>query len=64
MHEDECPNGHSRWQHQVLGASQTMPTVDGRMTLGQWQRILAVELDADKALQIDSRKVDVQVMGI
>ena len=34
------------------------------MTLGQWQRILAAELDADKALQIDSRKVDVQVMGI
>ena len=64
MHEDECPNGHSHCQHMVLGASQTIPIVDGRMTLGQWQRIFAVELDADKALQIDSRQVDVQVMGI
>ncbi len=64
MHEDECPNGHSHCQHLVLGASQTIPIVDGRMTLGQWQRIFAVELDADKALQLDSRQVDVQVMGI
>ncbi len=64
MREDECPNGHSRCQHLVLAASRTMPVVDGQMTLGQWQRIFAVERDADKALQIDSRQVDVQVMGI
>ncbi|MDD9994148.1 MAG: secondary thiamine-phosphate synthase enzyme YjbQ [Dehalococcoidia bacterium] len=64
MHEGECPNGHSHCQHLVLGTSQTIPIVDGRMTLGQWQRIFALELDADKALQIDTRQVDVQVMGI
>lgn len=64
MHQDEFPNGHSHCQHLVLGASQTIPIVDGRMTLGRWQRVFAGELDADKALQIDSRQIDVQVMGI
>ena len=35
VHEDECPNGHSRRQHLVLGASETVPVVEGRMGLGQ-----------------------------
>ena len=64
MHEDECPNGHSHCQHLILGGSETIPVVDGEMTLGKWQRIFAVELDSDKALQIDSRQVIVQVMGV
>ncbi len=64
MHEDECPNGHSHCQHLALGAPETVPVVDGRMALGRWQRVFAVELDADKTLQIDSRKVAVQVLGI
>ena len=63
-HVDECPNDHSHCQHLVLGTSQTIPIVDGRMTLGQWQRIFAIELDEDKASQIDSRQVDVQAMSI
>ena len=64
MHEDECPNGHSHCQHLILGGSETIPVVDGAMTLGKWQRIIAVELDSDKALQIDSRQVVVQIMGV
>ena len=64
MHEDECPNGHSHCQHLILGGSETIPVVDGEMTLGKWQRIFAVELDSDKALQIDSRQVVVQIMGV
>ena len=64
MHEDECPNGHSHCQHLILGASETVPIFEGELALGQWQRIFAVELDADKALQIDSRQVLVQIMGV
>lgn len=65
MHEDECPNGHSHCQHLVLGSSETIPVVDGEMALGQWQRVFLVELDGEKALQLeDGRQVLVQVMGV
>ncbi|MBM3948023.1 MAG: YjbQ family protein [SAR202 cluster bacterium] len=65
MHEDECPNGHSHCQHLVLGSSETIPVVDGEMALGQWQRVFLVELDGEKALQLeDGRQVLVQVMGM
>ncbi len=60
MHEDECPNGHSHCQHLVLGTSETIPVIDGSITLGQWQRIFIVELDAEAV----GRKVLVQVMGV
>ena len=59
MHEDECPNGHSHCQHLLLGASENVPLVDGKLTLGQFQRIFMVELDDQK----DFRQVLVQVMG-
>lgn len=64
MHEDECPNGHSHCQHLVLGTSETLPVVDGDMVLGQFQRVFAVELDAEKASQVDRRDVLVQIMGV
>ncbi len=60
MHEDECPNGHSHCQHLFLGASENIPVVDGRLTLGEFQRIFMVELDDQK----DQRTILVQVMGI
>ena len=59
MHEDECPNGHSHCQHLLLGASENVPLVDGKMTLGEFQRIFMVELDDQK----DFRQILVQVMG-
>ena len=63
MHEDECANGHSHCQHLVLGSSETVPVVDGRLPLGEFQRIFLVELDAEKASQVDHREVLVQIMG-
>jgi secondary thiamine-phosphate synthase enzyme len=60
MLEDECPNGHSHCQHLVLGSSETIPVIDGALPLGQWQRIFAVELDAQKS----EREILVQVMGV
>jgi secondary thiamine-phosphate synthase enzyme len=59
MHEGECPNGHAHCQHLLLGTSETMPVMDGRIVLGQWQSVFLVELDEPK-----TRKVAVQVSGI
>ncbi len=64
MHEDECPNGHSHCQHLTLGTSETLPVVEGKMVLGEFQRVFAVELDAQKASQVSYRQVLVQVMGV
>ena len=63
MHEDECPNGHSHCQHLILGSSESIPLVEGVMTLGEWQRIFMVELDGEKATQVGNRKGVVQILG-
>lgn len=63
MHDDELPNGHSHCQHLYLGSSETVPVIDGKMPLGEWQRIFMVELDGGKASQVDYREVVVQVLG-
>ena len=60
MHEDECPNGHSHCQHLTLGASETIPIVDGEPAFGQWQRVFMVELDNEAG----RREILVQILGI
>ncbi len=55
---DEEPNGHSHCQHLFLGASETVPVVDGRAMFGQWQRLFLVELDHAR-----QREVVVQIIG-
>lgn len=59
MTEDESPNGHAHCQHLLLGASVTLPVVDGQLVLGQWQRLFLVELDRPRV-----RQYSIQVMGI
>jgi len=54
----EEPNGHSHCQHLFLGASETIPVIDGRPMLGQWQRVFLVELDHGR-----EREVVVQIIG-
>ncbi len=54
----EQPNGHSHCQGLVLPTSTTIPIVDGRPMLGQYQRIFLVELDCPRP-----RKVAMTVMG-
>jgi secondary thiamine-phosphate synthase enzyme len=54
----ECPNGHSHCQHLLLGASEAVPIVDGRLLVGQWQRIFLIELDRAR-----DREVVVQLVG-
>jgi len=59
MNEDECPNGHAHCQHLFLSTSETIPILEGRLALGQWQRIFLVELDRPKR-----RRVLVNVLGV
>ena len=63
MHDNECPNGHSHCQHLTLGSSESVPVIDGKMALGEWQRVFMVELDGEKAQQIGYREVVVQALG-
>ena len=58
MNEDECANGHAHCQHLFLSASETIPIVDGRLAMGQWQSIFLIELDHPRM-----RRVLVNVVG-
>jgi len=43
---EECLNGHSHVRQMLLGASsETIPLISGKLSLGQWQRVLFFELD-------------------
>ncbi|MBM3944813.1 MAG: YjbQ family protein [SAR202 cluster bacterium] len=59
MTQDECPNGHAHCQHWLLGSTEVIPIVAGKMSLGRWQRIFLVELDMPR-----ERELVVQVWGI
>lgn len=54
----DCLNGHSHCTHLLMRNSETVPIIDGKIMLGVWQRIFAIELDCCRP-----RKVLVQVMG-
>ena len=58
MNEDECANGHAHCQHLFLSASETIPVIDGRLAMGQWQSIFLIELDHPRL-----RRVLVNVVG-
>ncbi|MGB2694700.1 MAG: secondary thiamine-phosphate synthase enzyme YjbQ [Dehalococcoidia bacterium] len=59
MEEEECANGHAHCQHLFLSTSETLPIIEGKMPLGQWQRIFFVELDRAR-----QRRVLVNVVGL
>jgi len=56
--ENECVNGHSHCKAIRLPANVTLNLIDGRLQLGQWQRIMLIELD-----QARPRQVQVQIIG-
>lgn len=58
MTEDEVPNGHAHCQSLGLGASETIPVIDGELQLGNWQRVFLIELDHARR-----REVILQVLG-
>jgi secondary thiamine-phosphate synthase enzyme len=59
MHPDERPNGHAHCLQLLLGSSESVPIIDGRLALGEWQRLFLVELDGPRP----RREVLVQVVG-
>jgi secondary thiamine-phosphate synthase enzyme len=54
----ERPNAHSHCQHLLLGASESVPIVEGQLETGQWQRIFLIELDHAR-----DREVVVHLIG-
>lgn len=52
-------NGHSHLRAALLGASLTVPFVNGRLTLGTWQQIVYVDFD----IRPRRRELVVQVIG-
>jgi secondary thiamine-phosphate synthase enzyme len=50
LQEDEFINGHAHVRQMLVGSTTvTVPIVEGELVLGQWQRILFVELDQPRA---------------
>ena len=52
-------NGHSHVRASLIGPSLTVPFVDKVLTLGTWQQIVFLELDARNR----RRKIILQIMG-
>jgi secondary thiamine-phosphate synthase enzyme len=55
-HDD---NGHSHVRASLLGPSLTVPIVEGRPTLGQWQQIVLIDFD----IRPRTREIVVQLLG-
>ncbi|HEX4997823.1 MAG TPA: secondary thiamine-phosphate synthase enzyme YjbQ [Terriglobia bacterium] len=55
---DERPNGHAHCKAMFLRTSESLNIWDGRLQLGQWQRIFLVELDGAR-----KRAFSINVVG-
>jgi secondary thiamine-phosphate synthase enzyme len=55
---DERPNGHAHAKALLLRTAETLNVAHGRLQLGQWQRVLLVELDGPR-----EREVSLLAMG-
>ena len=53
-------NGHSHVQAALMGPSETIPVRDGRMLLGTWQQVVAINHDTGARKRI----VEVTVIGV
>jgi len=56
--QDECQNGHSHCLALHFPANLVLNIINGKMQLGQWQRIFLVELDKPR-----ERKIQLQIVG-
>ena len=54
----ERPNAHSHCQQLLLGASESVPIMNGELIFGQWQRIFLVEFDHGR-----DREVVIHLVG-
>ncbi len=48
MDPDESPNGDAHARALLLGASETLNVIEGRIELGRWQKVFFVELDGPR----------------
>jgi secondary thiamine-phosphate synthase enzyme len=55
---DECANGHAHCRACHLAANVAINLIDGKLQLGQWQRVLFVELDRAR-----ERRYQIMVVG-
>lgn len=58
MCDGECANGHAHCKAVILPISATLNLVNGKIQLGQWQQVFALELDRSR-----DRKINIQAMG-
>jgi secondary thiamine-phosphate synthase enzyme len=49
---DERSNGHAHCRTALLRTSESVPIVDGALTLGCWQRIFLVEFDGPRRREV------------
>lgn len=56
---DNRPNAHSHLLKYLMSTSETVVIRDGKLSLGQWQRIFFVELDGARK----KREVHLMIMG-
>lgn len=58
MCEDECANGHSHCKAMYLSPNVVLNLIKGELQLGQWQRVLYIELDCSK-----ERNIQIAALG-
>jgi secondary thiamine-phosphate synthase enzyme len=58
MCNDECANGHSHCKAIYLSPNVVLNFINGKLQLGQWQRILFIELDRPR-----ERDIQIAIMG-
>jgi secondary thiamine-phosphate synthase enzyme len=49
---DERVNGHAHCRAALLRTSESVPIVDGALTLGRWQRLFLVEFDGPRRREV------------
>jgi secondary thiamine-phosphate synthase enzyme len=49
---DERSNGHAHCRAALLRTSESVPIVDGALTLGRWQRVFLVEFDGPRRREV------------
>lgn len=56
---DECANGHSHCKAILLSPTLTLNLINNKLQLGQWQRIIFIELDRSR-----KREIQIQIIGV
>ncbi len=59
QHDEQDGNGDSHLKAGIVGPSETIPVIDGKIGLSTWQNIFLCEFDGPRS----SRKIAVTVIG-